>query len=317
MQEITYSLGYWIERRRKALDLTRAGLADLVSCSPETIKKIERDERRPSPQIAGLLAEALSLSDLERETFLQVAQKQRPVDSLVLAGEPLQPLPVSPSASLLAQATPFIGRESELSQIAAWLANPYCRLVTLVGPGGIGKSRLALKTAEEQRDNYQQGVYFVALAGTQRSDGLAEVIAASLGLPRKSSEDPQDRVLRYLHNKEVLLVLDNYEQLLPETKLLISLLQNTSRVKLLVTSRERLNLQSEWVYSLDGLEVPALEDSSELERYSSVALFVQTAGRQRVGFKMDESNRRAVAHICRQVGGCRWQSSWPRPGPRF
>jgi predicted ATPase/DNA-binding XRE family transcriptional regulator len=303
MDEITYSFGYWIQRRRKALDLTRAALAARVNCSSDTIKKIERDERRPSPQVADLLAEALALSPGERTTFLQVARRQRPVDSLALAREPLQPLPLSLTNNLPAQLTPFIGRERELSEIAARLGDPDCRLLNLVGPGGTGKTRLALKAAENRLAEYRHGACFVPLAGLEDPQDLAAAVLDSLRLPRSGSAEPQDQLLAYLRKKQLLLILDNFEHLLPDTGLLTAILRNAPEVVLLVTARQRLSLQSEWIYLVDGLPAPEPEGGSPVESYSSVELFVQAAGRISPGFILDETNRPWVARICRQVAG--------------
>jgi predicted ATPase/DNA-binding XRE family transcriptional regulator len=303
MEERTYSLGYWIHRRRKALDLTQAGLASLVSCSPETIKKIERDERRPSLQIAELLADALVLKPNERTAFMQAVQKKVAVDHLTLDARPLEALPPALHSSLPASATPFIGRERELAEIAAWLADQDCRLLNLVGPGGAGKTRLALKAAEGRLSEYRHGACFVPLAGLENPQDLADTVLDHLRLPRSGSAKPQEQLLDYLRKKHFLLILDNFEHLLPETGLLIAILQAAPKVVLLVTSRQRLSLQSEWVYPVNGLTVPELEGGSPVESYSSGALFVQTARRQRAWFRVDEANRRAVTRICRQVEG--------------
>jgi transcriptional regulator with XRE-family HTH domain len=127
----TYSFGYWVLRRRKALNWTRDELARRVGCATETIKKIERDERRPSRQIAELLANALAVLSEERELFLQSARGERSVYRLHFTTEPLFALPAPPN-NLPPRLTPFIGREAELAVIAQLLANPECRLLTLV-----------------------------------------------------------------------------------------------------------------------------------------------------------------------------------------
>jgi predicted ATPase/DNA-binding XRE family transcriptional regulator len=303
MDEITYSFGYWIQRRRKVLDLTRAALAARVNCSNETIKKIERDERRPSLQIATLLADALALSPQERTTFLQLALKQRPVDALPLAREHLASLPLAPHSNLPLQLTPFIGRERELAEIAARLSEPDCRLLNLVGPGGAGKTRLALKAAEGRLPEYQHGACFVPLAGLKDPQALAGTVLDSLRLPRSGSAEPREQLLTYLRKQQLLLILDNFEHLLPETRLLSAILKAAPEVVVLVTSRQRLSLQSEWVYPVDGLPVPPPDGVSPIESYSSVELFVKSAGRISPGYTLDESNRSWVARICRQVAG--------------
>ena len=139
--ELITSFGYWVRRRRKALDLTQAALAQHVGCALVTLKKIEWDERRPSPQMAERLADYLVIPATERDQFLRMARGEFVTATL------------SPAAgvetrffkhNLPSQATPFIGREKELAKITRRLKDSTCRLLTLVGPGGIGKTRLAL-----------------------------------------------------------------------------------------------------------------------------------------------------------------------------
>jgi transcriptional regulator with XRE-family HTH domain/tetratricopeptide (TPR) repeat protein len=301
MDENTGSFGYWIKRRRKALDLTRAGLAARVNCSSDTIKKIERDERRPSLQIAGLLADALELAPEEREQFLSTAEKKRSPENLPLSAKSYLPSPRLPYI-LPFQATPFIGRQTELAGLTSRLNDPECRLVTLTGPGGIGKTRLALQVAEHLQADYRDGACFTALAEIDSPGDMPAAITTSLGLTQLGRNGSQEQLISFLQNKELLLLLDNYEHLLPHTRLLAAILQQAPRVKLLVTSRQRLNLISEWVYALEGLSFPTKE-VTDLETYGSAALFVGTARRLKPDFMLDESNRSAVAQICRQVEG--------------
>jgi transcriptional regulator with XRE-family HTH domain/tetratricopeptide (TPR) repeat protein len=301
MDENIGSLGYWIKRRRKALDLTRAGLAARVNCSSDTIKKIERDERRPSLQIAGLLADALELSPKERAQFLETAEKKRSPENLPLSANAFLSLPRL-THPLPSQTTPFIGRQTELVELTSRLCDPECRLVTLVGPGGIGKTRLALQAAEHLQADYREGAGFVTLAGIDSSGDIPAAITTSLGLSQLGKDGSEEQLVSFLQNKELLLLLDNYEHLLPDTGLLTSILEKAPGVKLLVTSRQRLNLISEWVYAIEGLSIP-VNGVSDLETYSSAALFVVTARRLKPDFRLDESNKSAVAQICRQVEG--------------
>src|SRR5262245_32169875 len=142
----THSFGSWLRQRRKALDLTQVDLADQVGCSVITIKKIEADERRPSKQITERMADVLAIALDERADFVAFARRT----ATSLPAPPVRHVVPIPAHNLLPELTSFIGREDELAQIAECIANPACRLLTLVGAGGIGKTRLALQAASEQ-----------------------------------------------------------------------------------------------------------------------------------------------------------------------
>lgn len=298
----TYSFGYWVLRRRKAMDGTRVELADRVGCAAVTIKKIERDERRPSRQIAGLLADALAVPDKERQAFIQAARGERSVDHLRLDAHSVQPLSLS-LHNLPPQTTPFIGRQSELDHIAGLLADPGCRLLTVVGPGGVGKSALSLQVAASRVGSYRHGVYMVPLVGLDAAAQLASATAAALGLELLGQSDPEQQLLDALSDKHLLLLLDNYEHLLPETGFLAGILLQAPGVTLLVTSRQRLDLRAEWVFPLTGLPFPALHAGSDIQRYDAVQLFLQAARRLRADFMLLETDWPHVTHICRLVEG--------------
>jgi predicted ATPase/transcriptional regulator with XRE-family HTH domain len=296
------SFGYWVQQRRKLLRLTRAELAQRVSCSQETIKKIERDERKPSRQIAELLANALAVPRVEFERFLQAARGERSIDELLFSSGQSFVLHTPPH-NLPPQLTPFIGREAELAGIAALLANPECRLLSLVGAGGVGKSRLALKAAENQVGSYRHGVYMVPLAGVELADDIPYTIATTLDLSLKGQVKSQ--LVSYLRDteREMLLLLDNFEHLQEGAGLLTEILLQAPQVKILVTSRERLNIQPEWVLPIRVLPYPSLETTEEIERYAAAALFIETARRAQTNFVLDELDKPHLARICQLVEG--------------
>ncbi len=206
----------------------------------------------------------------------------------------MQPLP--------AEATSFIGREHELAEIARLLADPACRLLTLIGAGGIGKTRLALQAAADQEAHFADGAVFVALTAIESPDFLPASIGAALEIPFFSLEEPLLQIEHYLRDKHVLLVMDNFEQLLDGADVLTDLLNAASRLKILVTSRERLNVQEEWIFPLDGLAYPATSNTPSSENYGAVQLFAQRARQIQHHFALGE-HLPAVLSICRQVEG--------------
>src|SRR5579859_4766 len=191
---------------------------------------------------------------------------------------PLSSLAAS-SNNLPAQPTPFVGRDEELATIATLLNDPNIRLVTLVGPGGIGKTRLALQAAEEQIGRYEHGLFFVSLAPISSSDLLASTIANAMQFVFYGSEKPDVQLVNHLRKKQMLLVLDNFEHLLDGASLVSEILEAAPGVKVLATSRESLNLSSEAVFNLDGLDFPDWETSQDAFEYSAVKLFMQSARR--------------------------------------
>lgn len=158
--------------------------------------------------------------------------------------------------ALPAQSTPFIGREEELSEIARRLADPGCRLLTLVGPGGIGKTRLAVQAAGQQLDHFEHGVYFVSLVGVTSSESIVPSIAETIDISFFPGSDPNEQLLNYLSTRKMLLVLDNFDHLLAYTSLVTDILRIAPGVKILVTSRERLNVQEETLFVVHGLTYP-------------------------------------------------------------
>jgi DNA-binding SARP family transcriptional activator/predicted ATPase len=207
-----------------------------------------------------------------------------------------------PRHNLPLAATPFVGRGDDLVALADLLADPDCRLITLTGPGGIGKTRLALQVAADQV-GLHHSVTFVSLAGLDSPDLLATTIAEALGLQLHSQGDPEQQLLDFLREKELLLVLDNMEHLLAGSDLLARILRRAPGTILLVTSRERLNLQEEWLYEVDGLACPSDPGAASLETYSAVSLFMQTTRRGHRKFYLSPQAAPAVARICQLVEG--------------
>ncbi len=208
----------------------------------------------------------------------------------------------SPPHSLPTPLTPFIGRERELAELDARLQDPAVRLLTLVGVGGMGKTRLALEVARLSRDRFSDGCHFVPLTPLADAAAMIPTIAATLDLTLPGG-DPRTALLRALRDKKALLILDSFEHLLTGRGLVVDLLQAAPEVRVMVTSRVRLNLAGEYVHTVAPMDYPAYADVAAAAPSSAVRLFVQSTRRCLPGFKLDETNVGDVVKICRLVGG--------------
>lgn len=198
--------------------------------------------------------------------------------------------------------TSFVGRSAELAEIADLLDRPGCRLVTLLGPGGSGKSRLALEVAQRVSKRFVDGAYYVALHNLASPDQLASALADALGLVSGQTH-PEAALTTFLQQRRVLLVLDNFEPVIDGADLIGRLLAAGVHFRCLVTTRELLNLQEEWVYPVEGLKQPVLTaDSPPDEDVEAVQLFTERARRVRRDFNL-QRDLNDVAHICRLVDG--------------
>lgn len=209
---------------------------------------------------------------------------------------------------LPAQPTPFIGRDKELAKIAGRLTNPACRLLTLIGVGGIGKTRLAIEAATVCQAGFAGGIYFVPLQPVQTLDFLPFAIADALQFSLAGQTSPLDQLCDFLQDRVVLLVLDNFEHLLGDGQIsqLADLLAAAPQLNLLVTSREALHLREEWLYPIEGLPFPAqgvsVSGKGLVDDFAAIALFVERAQQVRHDFST-EQDPAALIRICQLVAG--------------
>jgi len=244
-----------------------------------------------------MLADELGVEPAEatRALYEQIKANTFPDRSSPTATKPATEVRTLPPP-LPAQLTSFVGRERELAEIGRLLLDPHCRLLSVAGPGGMGKTRLALQAAARHGAAFADGTAFVSLASLQTGDLFSAALAEAVGLALTSAGEAKAQILGHLSGRQMLLVLDNFEHLAAQAAALNAvqeLLQAAPGLKLLVTSRERLELSSEWVYEVEGLGEAAL------------TLFAQSARRAHAGFELEAAETDTVRRICSMVGG------WP------
>ena len=202
--------------------------------------------------------------------------------------------------------TPFVGREAELDAVQRLLAEPHCQILTIIGPGGMGKTRLAVAVGEEANRNGQlaQGVCFVPLASVDQAEDIALAIATALDFSLEPGErTPEEQIQNYLAGKRLLLILDNFEQLLMGAMIVEALAAAAPALKIVVTSREKLGLQREQLFPIQGLEFPDWETPDDAVRYAAVQLFLQSAMRVRPDFQLRHDGLKYLSRIGRLVQG--------------
>jgi predicted ATPase len=210
------------------------------------------------------------------------------------------------AARLPAPPTPTIGREADLARLRGLLVESAGRLVTVVGPGGVGKTRLALELARGIGQQFADGAYFVTLAPVTGQEHVASTIARQLDVVLLPSESAEDGLARHLGDRELLLVLDNFEHVLGAAPLVGNLLASTTSLTVLVTSREPLRVRAERLFRLDPLALPPVEadgDRAGVEEAPAVALFVAVARARDPSFALSAENAPAVARVCQRLDG--------------
>ncbi|RPI82165.1 MAG: helix-turn-helix domain-containing protein [Chloroflexi bacterium] len=312
--------GEWIKCRRQELDLTQEQLAKLASCSVFAIRKIEMGERHPSRQLAELLAKSLQIPSENQITFIKAARGELSATCLrsILRGGISQPAgdPQPTSGYLPRTLTQFIGRQPELSALSKLLQDPQCSLLTITGPGGIGKTRLAIELASKQQPMFPGGIYYVSLDSINSPEFIVPAVAEVFELTFSGGGDPEDLLINHLADRSgqpFLLLLDNLEHLLVHSSypcekeeiflLLPRLLERVPALKILATSRERINLREEWLFELHGLPFPLHTQFDRLEDFSAIALFLQRARQLKVNFVVTPEEYPRLIEICQLIEG--------------
>jgi len=296
------SFGTWLRQKRRALDLTQRTFAAQVGCAEITVRRMESDEYKPSKELALTLFEKLGIPEAERLPWVRFARG--------LAAYPnKQAIPSPPREQLTNLPIPltsFIGREKDVDRIQHRLSEH--RLVTLIGVGGIGKTRLSQQVANQLIDNYADGVWLVELAALNHPMLVPQSAATAFGIhPGANNSALVETLINFLHAKTILLILDNCEHLLDACAgLAEKLLQSCPNLKILATSREALGILGEALYQVPSLTIPDIQQISLIENlhdYESIRLFSERAQLVQMDFALTKENASAVTQICSRLDG--------------
>jgi len=215
---------------------------------------------------------------------------------------PLRSMDILPN-NLPIQATPLIGREKEIGALLGLFEDPECKLVSVVGPGGMGKTRIALQVAADLVDKHRDGTWFVDLCSITRPEGVALAVGSVLGIPQDPDLDPVEQVALALKEKSILLLLDNFEQVMGAYEVVVRWLKRSSGARFLITSREPLNVRGEHVFHLSPMSLPTPGKGGVLSQFEATRLFIDRACAGNPDFTVDNENAPIVAEICSRLDG--------------
>jgi predicted ATPase/transcriptional regulator with XRE-family HTH domain/Tfp pilus assembly protein PilF len=297
--------GERLRRYREAAGYSQEALAERAGLSANAISALERGERkRPYPDTLRRLAEALGLTNAERADFAIATSREQEVRVSTPSIDRVVPPRIS--IDLPGEPTPLIGREHEIEVVGHLLENSNGRLLTLTGPGGVGKTRLALNVARGMSERFPDGVVWVELAPLGEHELVIPSLARALGLEEALGDDQGEALRTYLRGRSMLVVLDNMEHLLDAVTDIADLLHSCPGIGMLVTSRARLNIRGEQIYEVPPLELPTpgrMHDPGAVASIPSVQLFVWLIQQRDPSFELTEENATYVAEICRRLDG--------------
>lgn len=299
------TIGHWLKRRRKALGMSQADLGRLCKCSSATIRKIEADIRRPSPVLAEQLAKHLHVTAAQSDAFMRDVRaphtpgaSAKPVDSLHLGQTNVSQSPLA-----------LFGRQHLISSVRRRIVNDGCRLLTLTGPPGVGKTSVAMHAAWEMLEDFEDGVYFVSLGDVDSVEVMCGKVVQALELDeRAGAGTAYQRLSTQLRDKHVLLVLDNLEQIAQCAPHVAQLLNECAWVYVLATSRAPLQVRREKDQPVPLLPTPSADElvfdlEAACRHYPSLALFTERAQAVNPNLIWTPATLAAAGAICRRLDG--------------
>ncbi|MCG8347604.1 MAG: helix-turn-helix domain-containing protein [Chloroflexales bacterium] len=301
--------GQWIKRQRKILDLTQAELARQIGCATDTLRKIEAGKLRPSRQLTLCLARYLNIPPREHAAFIRFVRTELCANPGTQHDQFDEQAPwrmLHPSTNLPTPHTVLIGREHELAIACKLLQREQFHVLTFTGPGGAGKTHLALQVAADLSDLFPHGVFFVGLAALHDPTLLFPAIAQILGIEEHNAQPLDEELKTYLHDKRILLLLDHFDHLPAAAPLVVELLTAAPHLKLLITSRSLLHLADEYEFPVPSLALPNPQQLPLLHIMAetpAVALFTTQAQIANPQFELTVHNAATIAEICARLEG--------------
>jgi predicted ATPase/class 3 adenylate cyclase len=285
--------GNTVNRAARLMSIGHGGQVLLSKATRELVK----DDLPKGIELQNLGSQSLKGLSLPEEVY------QILIPGLLMEFPPLKS-GISRLDNLPSQITPFVGREPEIDSLSKLLLDPDVSLVSVIAPGGMGKTRLAIELGSRLLKDFKNGVFFVELAPIKDSENIVLAVAEAIGYQFQQNGRSQRRqVLDYLENRQLLLIMDNFEHLINGAEIVAEMLRSAPRLRILVTSRQRLYQSGETLFPLHGLDLPDLNTEEEAPRYAAIQLFQQAARRARPDFELTPENLPEVIRICQQVQG--------------